>query len=291
MGEPLPPGADAVAPEEAMLCRDGIAEALAPLAPGDGVLMPAADAQAGRTLCQAGRRLRAIDRAVLQAAGIRQVAIREPRVRLICAGVPGAAIASAYEWLGRLLADEGAAVIANESGVVANDDPRQARDLAAAFRDERSDAIFVLGGTGAGSTDVSVVTLARLGRVAFHGVALVPGQTAAFGLAGNRPVLFFPGRLDAAVAVWLAIGRRLLAGLAGGRVEEAVIMAQLSRKIASSPGMAEVVPVRRSGNAAEPLASGYLSLSSLARADGWILVPAHSEGFPAGAQVAVSPFA
>jgi len=40
----------------------------------------------------------------------------------------------------------------------------------------------------------------------------------------------------------------------------------------------------------EPLATRYLPLSSLTRADGWILVPAESEGYPAGAAVNVRPW-
>ena len=49
---------------------------------------------------------------------------------------------------------------------------------------------------------------------------LTPGETAAFGFAGSRPVLLLPGRLDAALAVWLTLGRRLLARLAGGDASE-----------------------------------------------------------------------
>jgi molybdopterin molybdotransferase len=64
-------------------------------------------------------------------------------------------------------------------------------------------------------------------------------------------------------------------------------MAKLARKVTSPLGMAEVVPVRCRGGSAEPLASGYLSHAALARADGWILVPPESEGYPPGAQVAV----
>jgi molybdopterin biosynthesis enzyme len=54
--------------------------------------------------------------------------------------------------------------------------------------------------------------------------------------------------------------------------------------------MTELVPVRCSTGVAEPLGSGYLSLTALARSDGWIVVPADSEGFPAGTQVAVRPW-
>jgi molybdopterin biosynthesis enzyme len=38
-----------------------------------------------------------------------------------------------------------------------------------------------------------------------------------------------------------------------------------------------------------PLASGYLPLQALARADGYVLVPAGSEGFAAGTRVQMRP--
>ena len=85
---------------------------------------------------------------------------------------------------------------------------------------ESADAIVAIGGTGSGRNDTSVRTLAREGRVAVHGMALTPGETAAFGFVGPRPVLLLPGRLDAALAVWLVVGRRLLDALAAGKSEE-----------------------------------------------------------------------
>ena len=64
----------------------------------------------------------------------------------------------------------------------------------------------------------------------------------------------------------------------------------LARKVTSTVGLTELVPVRRNGEGAEPLASKYLPLSSLSRSDGWILVPADSEGYSAGTQVQVRPW-
>ena len=66
--------------------------------------------------------------------------------------------------------------------------------------------------------------------------------------------------------------------------------ATLARKVTSTVGLAEVVPVRRSGDNVEPLAAKYLPLSALTRSDGWILVPADSEGYSAGARVQVRPW-
>ncbi len=65
--------------------------------------------------------------------------------------------------------------------------------------------------------------------------------------------------------------------------------AKLARKVTSTVGMAEIVPLARKGDTVEPLATGYLSLQSLARADGWMLVPAESEGYPAGTEIEMRP--
>src|SRR6185369_90701 len=136
-----------------------------------------------------------------------------------------------------------------------------------------------------GRNDTSVRTLAGQGRLIVHGVALSPGETAAFGLVEGRPVLLLPGRLDAALAAWVTLGRPLLDRLAARTAEnETGELVPLSRKVASTVGMAELVPVRRINGQAEPLASKYLSLSALARSDGCILVPAESEGYSAGSQ-------
>jgi molybdopterin biosynthesis enzyme len=135
-----------------------------------------------------------------------------------------------------------------------------------------------------------VTTVARCGRLEVHGIALAPGETAAFGWSGTRPVLLVPGRIDAALAVWLTLGRAMIARLCGGAEECPGSRAVLARKIASPLGLAEVVPVRCRDGEAQSLASGYWPMQALARADGWILVPADSEGYPAGTEVVVRPW-
>jgi molybdopterin molybdotransferase len=280
-GEPLPPSADAVAPLDTVVVRGAQAEALATVAPGDGVLPAGRDAESDLPLRLAGERLRATDQALLSVAGTSRVTIREPRIRLVRAHAGSAVIAAGYGWIADTLTAAGAVVISDARDEIPPD------HLTAAFHHESSDAILVLGGTGSGTADKSVIALAKAGRVAFHGVGLIPGETAAFGAVGDRTVLLLPGRFDAALAAWCTLGRRWLSKLAGADEEEWISMAKLARKVTSPLGMAEVVPVRCRGGSAEPLASGYLSHAALARADGWILVPPESEGYPPGAQVAV----
>jgi molybdopterin biosynthesis enzyme len=165
---------------------------------------------------------------------------------------------------------------------------RNGLEMEDALRVEDCDAIVVIGGSGSGARDRSVGALAKLGKVAVHGVGLTPGETTAFGSIGARPVLIVPGRLDGALASWLVLGRRLLARLAGQTGLETTTSLTLSRKVTSTVGLADFVPVRCDDTNAEPLAAKNLPLWALARADGWLLVPPDSEGYPAGTKVAIN---
>jgi molybdopterin molybdotransferase len=277
-GQPMPPATDSVAPLGAVKVAAGRAEALVTVNPGDGVLPEGGDSDPGLPLRCAGERISAIHLAAFAIAGIASVSVREPRLSIVPARDNHiiATVARA------ILRD-----VERGGGIARIDD---GHDLDRALRDGKDDAVVIVGGTGSGRNDASVRTLARGGQLAVHGMALTPGETAAFGFAGSRPVLLLPGRLDAALSVWLVVGRRLLARLAGSGEDEAGTKATLTRKVTSTIGLAEVVPVRRTGGGVEPLATKYLPLSALARSDGWILVPADSEGYAAGSQVEFRPW-
>jgi molybdopterin biosynthesis enzyme len=121
-------------------------------------------------------------------------------------------------------------------------------------------------------------------------VGLTPGETAAFGFIGERAVLLMPGRLDATLAVWRILGKRLIARLSGSDEEEMTTTATLMRKVTSTIGMAEFVPLHIEAGKAEPLAAKYLPLSVLTDANAWILVPPASEGYQTGTSVTVQPW-
>ena len=136
----------------------------------------------------------------------------------------------------------------------------------------------------------AVATLAAVGEVQVHGIALTPGETAGFGMAGDQPVLLLPGRLDAALAVWHMLGRVMLARLAANAEQPCMRRAKLTRKVSSNAGLSELVPVRCEGLFANPLASGYAPISALAQANGWLLVPSESEGYQAESEVMIRPW-
>jgi molybdopterin biosynthesis enzyme len=279
----MPDGADAVLPLDAVTFQGERAAAIAAIAPGEGVLAAGGDVAPGAMLRRTGAYLRASDIAVMTAAGIADVSVREPRIRIACGGVAKTSpVQAAVDMLMRAVSLAGGTVFEADAT------PERVYE---ALAQARAHAGFIVGGSGSGRGDASVRTLAKFGRVEAHGIAISPGETAAFGFVGARPVLVVPGRLDCALAVWLLIGRHIIARLGGARVEDTPKLLPLKRKVVSTIGLTELVPVRceQAGAAivADPLASGYLSLEALAGSDGWINVPAESEGFAAGTQVAV----
>jgi len=283
VGQRLPDGTDAVAPFDAITDHGNGASAIASVAPGEGVLLAGGDATPQKPLRRAGEVLRTIDCAVLAACGISLVTIRMPRVRLVRGSAASApVIDAALDILTRAISDAGAAVLD------ARDD---AKTFEEALSDGEADAVIAVGGTGSGSKDDAVKTLRRCGRVEAHGIAVATGETAAFGFVGTRPVLVVPGRIDAALALSLLVGGSLIAKLAdGGGIDAPVALLPLKRKTSSALGLAELIPVRCADGMAEPLASGYLSFEALARSNGWIIIPANSEGFAAGTPVAIRPW-
>src|SRR5437016_4247590 len=230
------------------MVREGEAQALAPIASGEGVLPAAADVAQGDVLLRAGRRLHALHVALLAMSGVTSVAIRVPRLR-IGRTRPGSdpVIDAAIESITHSIRQKGGSAAVCDTNTA----------LERALTQADADAAVVVGGTGCGRNDHAVTTLAAVGEVDVHGIALVPGETAAFGMVGDRPALLLPGRFDAALAVWHMLGQAMLAWLAANEEQPCMRAAKLTRKLSSSAGLAELVPVRCDSPLATPLASGY----------------------------------
>ncbi|PWC82883.1 molybdopterin biosynthesis protein [Azospirillum sp. TSH100] len=289
-GDALPPGCDAVIPYEAAQAVGPFIEAIDAVAPGSGVERRGAWTAAGRPLLPAGRRLRPADLGLLAAAGHDAVPVLPaPRVRILLAGGPKA---GAPEQLGAMLA----ALVRRDGGVVAAvETPAAGIDvLAEALVRPGADLILSAGRTGAGPDDVAPPALARAGSLDLHGIAMRPGGSAGAGLAGGIPVLLLPGEPMAVLAAYeLLAGRavRRAAGLPAG-LPHATVQAVTARKLVSEIGCLDLHRVRLDEDGrVEPVASpGWPGLAAAARADGFVLIGADSEGVPDGVPVTMYRF-
>jgi molybdopterin molybdotransferase len=294
-GAPIPEGADAIVPAEFAEAREVEVSLTLAVGPGKHIGARGEDIEVGELVLHAGRRLRAQDVGLLASLGIPKVPVtRQPRVRLIVTGdeivEPGEpkGVHQIYDANSAMLR----AVVARDGGVIERrcklvDDPAAIREALAA---PGADVILVSGGSSVGSEDHAPRLLAEVGELAIHGVAMRPSSPAGLGRIGDTLVFLLPGNPVSCLCAYdFFAGRaiRLLSGRPAAwphRTKQGV----LTRKIASAIGRVDYCRVRCAGDQVEPLAlSGASILSSTTRADGFVIVPAESEGYGPGTPVVV----
>ncbi|MCL4183476.1 MAG: molybdopterin molybdotransferase MoeA [Burkholderiaceae bacterium] len=294
-GAPMPDGADAVVPAEyAHETPRGI-EVSTAFGPGRHVGRLGEDIRRGAPVLDAGRLLRPQDLGVLASLGMPEVqVVRRPRVRIVTTGAevvaPGMPRAP-YE-----IYDANSAMlfglVARDGGVLqahcrTGDDPALIR---AAITADGADVVLVSGGSSVGSEDHAPRLLAEIGELAFHGVAMRPSSPAGAGRVGAALVFLLPGNPVSCLCAYDFFAGRAIR-LCGGRPAQwpyRLQRAVAARKIVSAIGRVDYCRVRLRSGEVEPLAlSGASVLSSTTRADGFVVVPAESEGFGAGAEVDV----
>ncbi|HEX7327651.1 MAG TPA: gephyrin-like molybdotransferase Glp [Casimicrobiaceae bacterium] len=294
-GAPLPAGVDAVVPAEYAQEKDGRVEVTQGVGPGKHVGVRGEDIRSGTTVLDAGRCLRAQDVGLLASLGIARVdVIARPRVRILVTGNeivnPGDAkgIHQIFDANSPMLAS----LVARDGGIVEKrlklrDD---AESIRAALTASGADVILVSGGSSVGREDHAPRLLAEEGELAIHGVAMRPSSPAGVGKIGDVPVFLLPGNPVSCLCAYdFFAGRaiRLRGGRAPGwphRTRDGVV----ARKISSAVGRVDYCRVRWTGDGIEPLAlSGASILSSTTRADGFVIVPAESEGYAPGTTVTV----
>jgi molybdopterin molybdotransferase len=305
-GAPMPQGCDAVLPAEwaervTSTEADSVEPAthesigaLASVSPGKHVGRRGEDITSGTVLLHPGRVLRPQDLGLLSSIGMNDVAVSaQPRVRLVITGnelLPAGTRPRGYQiadangpMLQALVTRDGGIV---ESGQLVRDDPDAIlRELTA-----DADVILVSGGSSVGLEDLAPSLLARHGELPIHGIAMRPSSPTGLGRIGDRLVFLLPGNPVSCLCAYDFFAGRAIR-LLGGRRREWPYRCQrgtLSRKISSPIGRLDYARVQVRDEAIHPLAVGGASvLSSTTRADGFVIVPADSEGFPAGSAVDV----
>lgn len=288
-GDALPAGTDAIVPLQLAEPDDHARiEVVEAVATGENVEQQGAVATIGATLVPAGIRLAARHIGLLAVAGLSGVSVvRRPSVRILIAKPtkPGASEDSNGPMICAAVERDGGVI--GECVVV----DRDQMAIRAALEND-ADTVLVIGGTGRGSDDHSATALAGAGELAIHGVALRPGETTGLGrTVSGVPVVLLPGTPASCLWAYELFAGRAIRRL-GGRSAELPYRSRgmiTARKIVSSLGMTEIWPVRfGAGDTIEPLPSfAETGLMAAVSADGFVIVPQGSEGYPQGARTTV----
>jgi molybdopterin molybdotransferase len=179
------------------------------------------------------------------------------------------------------------------------DDPAQLRTaLEKALAS--ADVVALSGGSSVGERDhmMNVVSSMPGAIVHAHGIAISPGKPTLIASVEGKPVFGLPGHPVSALIVAQVFltpliryleGEKLTRGPAGMRVR-----ALLKTSLHSAQGREEYVRVKIEESQGEitarPLFGKSGMLSTLVKADGFFVVPIHTEGIPAGEMVDVFLF-
>ncbi|MDZ5812209.1 gephyrin-like molybdotransferase Glp [Halorubrum sp. AD140] len=313
-GSALPEGADAVVMIEQVEAvgrgsgQGGEVETFDAVATGENVGEAGEDVADGQRLFDAGHVLRPSDLGLLKSVGLDAVPVYEPpTVAVIPTGEelvqsdpgPGEVIETNGLTVSRLVERWGGE--ARYRDVVTDDEAALA---AAVEADLDADAVVTTGGSSVGERDLIPEVVDDIGEVLVHGVALKPGHPVCLGVADGTPVVSLPGYPVACIVNAAQFLRPLQKHVGGTSADPfPTRRAVLDRKVPSEPGTRTFARVALSaGNAGDESidgdeadlpaatptrASGSGILSSVALADGWVVVPEPREGLDAGEVVDV----
>jgi molybdenum cofactor synthesis domain-containing protein len=297
-GAVLPGGADAVVMAEFASEEGGVVKLRRSEPRWGNVSRRGSDMKAGTRVLLAGALLDPAKVGVLASAGLpsARVLVR-PRIAVLASGnevaEPGGPLgpAQVYNSNSYTLAS-----LVGQNGGEARTLPR-IEDTAEALREalrkaraDRFDAVAISGGSSVGERDLLAGVLSSEGEMLFHGVQIKPGKPFLFGRMGDMLVFGVPGYPAACLTtgyVFLAPAVRKMAGLPP---ERRTVKARLARRVASRLGRVQFLTVRLVSGEAEPVFKESGAITSLAAADGYIVVLDNVELLEKGEEVEVVLF-
>jgi molybdopterin molybdotransferase len=301
-GGMVPPSADAVVMVEYTRELPGcLVEVSGSVAPGENVVQRGEDAEKGRPVLARGTILRPADVGILAGLGVTAVPVfRRVRVAILSTGdelvepraTPGPGQVrnvnqySLHAHVTACGAEPHLLGLSPDDAVEIEGRMRQGLGLA--------DMLIVSGGSSVGVRDMTADIIGKLGKpgVLVHGVAVRPGKPTIVGRVGEKWVFGLPGHPVSAMvafANFVAPALRALAGVAGD--DDPPVPARLVDNVHSKPGREDYVQVSlrhgSEGLEAVPIFKKSGMVTTLTESDGWIVIPAASEGLEGGEMVLV----
>lgn len=304
-GAKLPAGADTIVMQEDVRREGETIFVGGGHAPGSHVRQPGEDIGTGQTVLNAGRQLIPADLGLLASLGIAEVRVkRRLRVAFFSTGDELRSLGEALEegqiydsnryTLYGMLSRLGVEII--DMGVVRD----RREDIADAFRQGAAvaDVLLTSGGVSVGDADYVKETLEALGKVNFWKISMKPGKPLAFGLLGNTVFFGLPGNPVSSMATFYQIVQPALYQLMG-QAERMPLKLHVPcvTPLKKSPGRADyqrgILEYDTNGQLAVRSTGpqGSHVLSSMSRANCFIILPAESGDVEAGNLVEVQPFA
>jgi molybdopterin molybdotransferase len=153
--------------------------------------------------------------------------------------------------------------------------------------------VVITGGSSVGLEDLGPVVLRKLGELPIHGLHMRPASPSGIGFVGDKVVVLCPGYPVSSYVAWDMIARRVIQRMLGlePRLPYPTVKAKLAKAMKKPNNRVQisrvVVSATGDGFLASNVPGGSALLSTVTRADGFVVVPEGTSELPAGAEVDV----
>ncbi len=303
-GAKLPDSCDSVEMQENVAVEGTEITFLQEKTLGSHVRKAGEDIKVNQSVIAKGRKLSAVDIGVLASLGVAKVTVfRKLKVALIATGdelkLPGQVLTEGdiYESNSFVLAAmlEKLHVDVIDFGVIKDD----LAAITAAFvsADKQADAVISSGGVSVGDADYTKTVLDELGEISFWKIAMKPGKPFAFGQLANSVFFGLPGNPVSALVTFHQLALVALTQMQNATpLIRTNLKAKSSNELRKAPGRMDfqrgVLSVNDKGEniVVSTGSQGSGILSSLARANCFIVLPSEQGKVAAGEMVNVQLF-
>ncbi|MCK4970903.1 MAG: molybdenum cofactor biosynthesis protein [Thermoplasmata archaeon] len=153
---------------------------------------------------------------------------------------------------------------------------------------EMADIAVFTGGSSVGERDLLVDVFGERGEVLFHGVQVKPGKPVLAADCGGKLALGLPGYPTSCLSSGMLFLEPVMAKM--GRRSQATpvaVDARLSRRVVSTIGRTHFLTVRLEDGTAHPAFKESGAITSMAEADGYVIIPSNVDLIDQGEQVEV----
>ncbi len=305
-GAPIPIGASAVVMVEFTKTSDNEVEISQSVTPGENVMAAGSDIMAGEVVLRRNQIITSREIAIMAAIGRKNVmVIGSPKVAILSTGneliSPGSELSgmkifdiNAYSIAASVYESGGTPIML---GIVPDDENKIRNILERAIKS--ADLVLTSGSTSAGSRDLipKIVSSIKGSQIIANGLAVKPGKPALVAIVAGKPLFALPGNPTSALMVFYELVKPVIRKLSGIKfdVNMPSVDAKLAFKTISVRGKQELLPVHivkeESGNyLAYPNLSGSGAITSLALADGFVMVSSDRDIIAEGENVKVHLF-
>ena len=294
-GCPIPKGSDAVVMVEYTKLDGEHVEIQRPAYPGANISPEGEDIKTGEAVVKAGEVLTPAKVGALAALNVEVVGVYEkPKVAIYSTGTeirplgdelaPGQIYDVNSYTLMSIVTASGCTPI--RAGIVPDD--RESIEAAVRKASKHDLGVFS-GGSSVGVRDLFATVIEEMGDILFHGVQVKPGKPTLFGIVDGTPFFGMPGYPTSCLSnayVFLSPTLRRLAGLPPPELR--TVKTRMGSRFVSSSGREQFLTVRIVDGVAHTVFKKSGAITSMAHADGYIVLPVNLDVIEEGEEVTVT---